>query len=211
VPRAGPALSASFLPARIKADADRGSHLPEPPDPAAAHGTGAGGDRGGWRKKWALFFLLAFKRETSSRPEPPPFRIVITRQCKAEPSDFDRSQKSIWAVVRRLSSAGVRARANSRRAVGKVTSSYVRIEMIQATSCSKGERNPSSASSNSAAFGRGRTASPMRESARSISNNRFAKRRESLFVRRAHRCRSARAWRNCTMLPREIMPWRVVM
>ena len=82
--------------------------------------------------------------------------------------------------------AGVRATANSRRATGSVTSSNVRIEIKQATSCSKGERNPSSASSNSAAFGRGRTASPMRENARSISNNRFAKRRESLFVRRAH-------------------------
>ena len=77
------------------------------------------------------------------------------------------------ATVNRLTSSGVRARANRRRAVGNVTSSRVRMEMMQATSCSKGERKPSSASSKSAALGNGRTASRMRRNAWSISNGRL--------------------------------------
>src|SRR5262245_30663748 len=44
------------------------------------------------------------------------------------------------------------------------------MEIMHATNCSNGERNPASASSNMAAFGHGRTAVSMRSSARSMSN-----------------------------------------
>src|SRR5262245_59587051 len=69
-----------------------------------------------------------------------------------------------WLMV-----SGVRARANSRWAQDKVTASRERIEMIQATSSSNGELNPSSASPNSAACGKGRMASRMRRIATSIA------------------------------------------
>ena len=45
--------------------------------------------------------------------------------------------------------------------------------MMQATSSSKGEAKPASASSNIAAFGQGRTASRMRSMARSMSKGFF--------------------------------------
>jgi hypothetical protein len=51
----------------------------------------------------------------------------------------------------------VRAAANRRRAVGIVVSSRVRMEMMQATSCSNGESNPSAANSKSAALGNSST------------------------------------------------------
>src|SRR5690349_12854851 len=74
-----------------------------------------------------------------------------------------------WLMVR-----GVRARANSRWAQDKVTASRVRIEMIQATSSSNGELNPSSARANSAACGKGRMASRMRAIATSIAKGRLS-------------------------------------
>src|SRR6516162_1384792 len=69
-----------------------------------------------------------------------------------------------WLMV-----SGVRARANSRYAQDKVTASRVRIEMIQATSTSNGELNPSSARANSVACGKGRMTSRMRAMATSIA------------------------------------------
>src|SRR5579859_1566713 len=74
---------------------------------------------------------------------------------------------------RPATSPAVRARAKSPLAVGRVTSSSVRIEMMQATSCSNGDRKPSLASSNSAALGNGRTASATRSITMSISNGCF--------------------------------------
>src|SRR4029450_1300379 len=74
-----------------------------------------------------------------------------------------------WLMV-----SGVRAKANSRCAQDKVTASRVRIEMIQATSSSNGEPNPSSASANSAACGKGRIASRTRAMATSIAKGRLS-------------------------------------
>src|SRR5688572_14704458 len=54
-----------------------------------------------------------------------------------------------------------------------VTSSRVRIEMMQATSCSNGELKPSSASSNIAALAKGRTAARTRRMTSSMSKGRF--------------------------------------
>src|SRR5262245_35288894 len=79
-------------------------------------------------------------------------------------------RSSISSMVNLLIWAGVRARANNLREVGSDTSSYVRIEIIQATNCSNGELNPSSASSNIAAFGNDSTALLISFNARSMSN-----------------------------------------
>ena len=64
------------------------------------------------------------------------------------------------ATDRAATAAGVRGSAKSARATGSVASSYVRIEMMQATRTSKTELCPSAASSKSAALGNGAVASP---------------------------------------------------
>src|SRR5437879_2030777 len=81
---------------------------------------------------------------------------------------------SMASGVSWLMARGVRAWVKSRWAQDKVTASRVRIEMIQATSTSNGELNPSSASANSAACGKGRMASRMRAMATSIAKGRLS-------------------------------------
>src|SRR5262249_18279548 len=70
-------------------------------------------------------------------------------------------------------SAGVFARANRPRATGSVVSSRVRMLMMQATRISKTDVCPSAASSNSAAFGYGATASRSSGIASSMSKGRL--------------------------------------
>jgi hypothetical protein len=72
--------------------------------------------------------------------------------------------ESIWRSESRAIAAGVGARLKSASAVGIMTSSYVRIEMMQAISCSKTDRCPRSASSNIAASATSATAERIRRS-----------------------------------------------
>src|SRR5829696_8829760 len=67
-------------------------------------------------------------------------------------------------------SSAAGAAAKSRRLIGRLSSSRVRMEMTQATSCWNGVSKPRSASSNIAALGYGSTACAMRSTATSTSN-----------------------------------------
>src|SRR5215218_6199793 len=75
--------------------------------------------------------------------------------------------------VSRARASAVGAAANRLWAASKLTSSRVRIERMQATSCSKREVWPSSARANIAAFGSGLTARRIRVTTSAISNLRL--------------------------------------
>jgi hypothetical protein len=76
--RAGPARSASLLPARIKADADRGSHLPATARPGTAHGTGAGGTGDAAEK---MCFIFPIRHRAQHPRQPSTAWNQGTRQC----------------------------------------------------------------------------------------------------------------------------------